>query len=84
MRKALIHAERVCQIEAADKTFPVAPELRWVDCPDDVTTQHTYVGGVFVVVPPPPVIDGRAGLRESLAAATTVADLKAVLAKMIG
>jgi hypothetical protein len=45
--KALILDTQVCQIEAVG--FPVAPPLVWVDCSDDITTQHTYVDGVFII-----------------------------------
>jgi len=44
--KALIHGERICQIE--EKEFPVAPTLKWVNVPDGTTTQDTYVNGKVV------------------------------------
>jgi len=44
--KALIHGERICQIEK--KEFPVAPPLTWVDVPDDTTTWDSYVNGKVV------------------------------------
>jgi hypothetical protein len=44
--KALIHNEKVIQV--TDKEFPVSPSLKWVDCPEDVTTRHEYKAGKFV------------------------------------
>ena len=43
--KALILNNKIVQI--ADKEFPVAPSLKWVDCEDDVTTKHGYNKGKF-------------------------------------
>ena len=37
---------RICQIEEQD--FPVAEPLFWIECPDNCTTQWTYVNGQFV------------------------------------
>ena len=37
--------------EPDDQTFPVAPPLFWTTCPDDCTTEWTYVDGQFI--PPP-------------------------------
>jgi len=39
---------RVCQIEPDDQTFPVAEPLFWTACPDNCTTEWTYVDGQFV------------------------------------
>jgi hypothetical protein len=41
--KALIHGNRVCQIESEE--FPVHPSMVWVDCPDEATTQWQYKDG---------------------------------------
>lgn len=30
--------------EIAEKEFPVAPPLYWIDCDDDCTTEHIYDG----------------------------------------
>ncbi len=48
--KALILTgdSRVCQIEEDESVFPVHSSLRWIDCDDTVTTNHTYVDGQFV------------------------------------
>ena len=43
---------RVCQIEPDDQTFPVAEPLFWTACPDDCTTQWTYVDGQFIAPTP--------------------------------
>ena len=37
--------DRVCQIEPDDQTFPVAEPLFWTTCPDNCTTEWTYVNG---------------------------------------
>ena len=53
--KALISPSennRICQVEAQD--FPVAEPLFWVDCPNDCTTEWTYVNEVFI--PPAPYV----------------------------
>jgi hypothetical protein len=47
--KALILDTQVCQVEEQD--FPVAEPLYWVACPNDVTTEWSYVENTFV--PPP-------------------------------
>ena len=47
--KALISPNennRIAQVEAQD--FPVAEPLFWLDCPDTITTEWTYVDGTFV------------------------------------
>jgi DNA primase len=44
--KALILGERICQIEKNE--FPVAKPLRWVEVPDDTTTQDTFVNGKVI------------------------------------
>lgn len=46
MKHALVHGNRVCQVE--DAPFPVAEPLQWVECADDVTTRHTFANGAFV------------------------------------
>lgn len=37
---------RICQVEEQD--FPVAEPLYWVDCPNDITTDWTYVDGQYI------------------------------------
>lgn len=58
MKRALIEPSgRVAQVEAAD--FPVAPPLRWVECPDEAKPETHYFDGAAVVAkpvqPPPPI-----------------------------
>lgn len=48
--KALIFQEKVVQVQ--ETTFEVAPELFWVDCPDNCVPGWTYIDGVLA----PPVI----------------------------
>ena len=39
--KALVQTDgRVAQIEKV--TFPVHKDLKWIDCDDSITTDHTY------------------------------------------
>lgn len=64
--KALIHGERICQI--AEKTFPVAPQLTWVDVPDDTTTWDTYVKGKVVKYVPFEELDIPNPLEERIKA----------------
>lgn len=45
MKKALINSVepgRICEVVDAGNEFEVADAFTWVDCPDDVTTTHTY------------------------------------------
>jgi len=37
---------RICQVEVQD--FPVAAPLFWVNCPDNITTEWTYVDSNFI------------------------------------
>ena len=75
--KALILDTQVCQVETQD--FPVAQPLFWVACADDVTTEWTYVDGVFI--PPQPYVptasDNKATATSLLTATdwTTIADV---------
>ena len=39
---------RIAQVEPDNQTFEVAQPLYWTTCPDDCTTQWTYVDGQFV------------------------------------
>ena len=43
----------VVQVETDDKEFPVAPEMQWVDCPDDCQYGWAYANGQ-VIRPPVP------------------------------
>ena len=78
--KALISPEENNRIaEVAVQEFEVAQPLYWVDCADDVTTEWTYVDGVFI--PPQPYIptasDNKATASGLLSATdwTTIADV---------
>ena len=55
--KALISPnenDRIAQVEPDENIFPVASPLFWTTCPDDCTTEWTYVNGEFF----PPVVEG--------------------------
>lgn len=41
-------------VEVAAQSFEVASPLFWVDCPDNCTTEWTYVDGQFI--PPAPYV----------------------------
>jgi len=78
--QALISPEENNRIaEVAVQSFEVAPPLYWVACADDVTTEWTYVDGVFVapVVPVPTAADNKATASSLLSATdwTTIADV---------
>ena len=53
---------RVAQVEPADKIFPVAEPLHWVDCADDAVADKFYFdvfnGVVAIPVSPTLVIGG--------------------------
>lgn len=68
--KALILNTQVCQVEEQD--FPVAEPLYWVTCPDDVTTNWTYVDNTFVppALPSPPTADENKATATGLLQAT--------------
>lgn len=52
MKKALVFEGQIVQIEAV--SFPVAPELIWIDVADDVSmATHTFDGTVVVLKPAP-------------------------------
>lgn len=42
-----IENNRVVQVEVEENIFPIAEPLYWIDCPDDCTTDWTYVYGIF-------------------------------------
>ena len=55
--KALISPQennRIAEVIANAKTFPIAEPLYWIDCPSDCTTEWTYVEGEFI--PPQPYV----------------------------
>jgi hypothetical protein len=78
--KALISPQennRICQVEAQD--FPVADPLFWADCPDNCTTEWTYVDGQFIPpAPSVPTADENKTTASQLLSATdwtTIADV---------
>lgn len=78
--KALIEPSgRIAEIRT--DTFPVHEFLQWVDCPEDTTTLHKYIDGVFVAPVPLVVVDeARPGLAEQIIAnPDELAKLKAAL-----
>jgi len=56
MRKALIDTDgtRVAEVVAPGREFPVAPPLRWLDCPDTVEPGWSWDGTSFSPPSPPP------------------------------
>ena len=76
--KALISSNGKDICEICQESFPVHPDMKWVDCGADVTTRHTFQNGVFsppVVVEMPPmpslaeqIIDNPAELAKLKAA----------------
>lgn len=82
MKYALIHGERICQtVSTAKECFPVAPELKWVEVPDDAETEHAFIKGK-VVKPAAPVKSPATELTPAQkleALGITVADMKALL-----
>ena len=78
--QALISPEENNRIaEVAVQSFEVAPPLYWVACADDVTTEWTYVDGVFI--PPQPYVptaaDNKVTAQGILSSTdwTTIADV---------
>ena len=72
--KALIFQNKIVEVAAQD--FEVAPELFWVDCPDDCTTEWDYNDGICT----PPIIVPKTNdelLREFQDAVKSVLDSKA-------
>jgi hypothetical protein len=48
---------RVAQVETNENIFPVAPQLYWVDCPEDLTADSKWYDpsdGQFKDFSPPP------------------------------
>lgn len=69
--QALISPEENNRIaEVAVQDFEVAQPLYWVACADDVTTEWTYINGVFIA----PII-----LEPIIVSQPTAADLMAEL-----
>jgi hypothetical protein len=72
VRKALIHQNKVIQIE--DKAFEVAPPLYWLDCGDDVETNYILEDDKFVR----PVIDYYKGKTVDEAREIKIAQVKRI------
>ena len=78
--KALIEPSgRIAEVRA--DTFPVHESLRWVDCTEDITTQHKFIDGVFINPTPMVVVDAPIpSLAEQIIAnPTELAKLKQAL-----
>lgn len=58
--RALVGTEdRIFDVVLDDRTFPVAPPLRWVEAPDDVDPRTWTWGGSRVVPPSEPTLEER-------------------------
>lgn len=58
MKRALISTieiGRICDVVEAGSEFETTNDFFWVDCPDDVTTTHTYEGETNAFVPHDPL-----------------------------
>ena len=56
MKKALISPNENFRVaEVSSKEFPVAEPLFWADCANNVTTEWTYIDGVFLEPVSPPL-----------------------------
>ena len=45
MKRALLNSlepGRICEVKNPGEEFEIAETFSWIDCPDDVTTYHTY------------------------------------------
>lgn len=67
--KALISPQennRIVEVQANNRTFPIAEPLHWVDCPSDCTTEWTYNGSGFVEpLPPEPAPIPTVSMRQA-------------------
>lgn len=67
--KALISPQennRIVEVKANNRTFPIAEPLYWIDCPSNCNTNWTYVNGQFVEpVQPLPVIPSLVSMRQA-------------------
>jgi len=88
MKKALVEPSgRVAQIEPINQDpesdgipFPVHAALKWIDCPDNTTTEHRYAAGAFVD-PPPSLAVPQSLVDQIIADPAQMAKLKAALAQ---
>ena len=68
MKKALIFQGKL--VEIAAESFPVSPEMQWIDVADDITVEtHTYNGVAVVLIPPKPLAEVKANKLQQLEAA---------------
>ena len=79
--QALISPEENNRIaEVAVQSFEVAPPLYWVECSDNVTTEWTYIDGIFAPVVIVPVIDIPPTVTELMAQLNAIqAQIKALM-----
>jgi hypothetical protein len=70
MKKALVFEGQILQIESV--SFPVAPELIWIDVDDDVSVENHMLEGGVVVAKPKPALPTYQQLRA--AAYPSIAD----------
>ena len=61
--KALILNNQIVQVQ--QETFPVAPELVWLDCPENCTTAWTY-NGITFQEPQVPVITAEQNKQQAV------------------
>ncbi len=72
MKRALIQGTRICEV--ADVSFPVAPDLQWVDVADDTTTQDTYENGAVVKYAAPVLSIAEQALQEITRLEATISE----------
>lgn len=77
--KALIDTRfnRICEL--TEKEFSVAPDLVWVDVPDDTTVNDTYVDGAVVKFIPPKILPAPTLVEQILTSPDDLAKLKKTL-----
>jgi hypothetical protein len=77
--KALIDTRfnRICEL--AEQEFPVAPDLIWVDVPEDTTVNDTYVDGEVVKFSPPTILPAPTLIEQILNNPDELAKLKIAL-----
>lgn len=63
--KALIKLGQIIQVE--EKEFPVHPDYKWIDCPDDCSTFWSYVDGIFTPpIPEKPFVDPQLDMNKKI------------------
>ena len=84
MRALIEPGGRVAEIREDGDDFPVAPPLEWIDCGEDVTTDHRWDGEQFIDSRPTPPTDAEIAaneLRAGGAAMDLLEDLMDTLAE---